>query len=402
MDNNINITLLDILTKYIKSNGSTNDSRLTYLIDIVIQLKSELTKVYEKLYKNELPEEYKKDDSNEVKFLSNFIVLWYHAPISKWKEETYAVFLTSCLEIFFNPTFHDENYTLKDKYSCQKFDDETEEEMFSEFGRLMKYLYKENISLHDYFDQLIGLGSKSNINKNTLLGWHPLKVSQFVYNLWNQCKKECNEKGRNKDENQNLFECIMKKNIDLLQIGIGIKSPIIAWMLIHYYNVILKSYVDKRTKLEEEEDNDLPPLECIENNTELKPSIDVKEIVNDDSGNTDKITFTTHEPVELTNNSNVEINVGDIIEAFSHSNEGEYDINLDHKNRYFSDSCNPKLNCLNHGDNIGGMSYMLQEIKKTYPSEIDDTTAAVMTDQAFNIDCNTYDCEGQSNVSFNQ
>ena len=61
-----------------------------------------------------------------------------------------------------------------------------------------------------------------------------------------------------------------------------------------------------------------------------------------------------------------------------------------HHCRHYVRCNNPKLNGLNHGDNMGGKSYMLTGVKLTCPSDIGDNITA-MTDNAFNVEHNLDD-----------
>ena len=61
-----------------------------------------------------------------------------------------------------------------------------------------------------------------------------------------------------------------------------------------------------------------------------------------------------------------------------------------HHCRWYVDCNNPKHNALNHGDNMGGKSFMLQGVKKTCPSRVGDMVTAI-TSQAFNVDRNMND-----------
>ena len=61
-----------------------------------------------------------------------------------------------------------------------------------------------------------------------------------------------------------------------------------------------------------------------------------------------------------------------------------------HHCRWQVDSTDPKLNIINHGDNMGGKSFILRNVKKTCPSMVGDMVTQI-TDKAFNVDRNLND-----------
>lgn len=61
-----------------------------------------------------------------------------------------------------------------------------------------------------------------------------------------------------------------------------------------------------------------------------------------------------------------------------------------HHCRWQVDSTDPKLNIINHGDNMGGKSFILKNVKKTCPSMVGDMVTQI-TDKAFNVDRNLND-----------
>lgn len=61
-----------------------------------------------------------------------------------------------------------------------------------------------------------------------------------------------------------------------------------------------------------------------------------------------------------------------------------------HHCRWQVDSTDPKLNIINHGDNMGGKSFILKNVKKTCPSMVGDMVTQI-TDKAFHVDRNLND-----------
>ena len=61
-----------------------------------------------------------------------------------------------------------------------------------------------------------------------------------------------------------------------------------------------------------------------------------------------------------------------------------------HHCRWQVGSTDPKLNIINHGDNMGGKSFILTNVKKTCPSMIGDMVTQI-TDKAFHVDRNLND-----------
>lgn len=61
-----------------------------------------------------------------------------------------------------------------------------------------------------------------------------------------------------------------------------------------------------------------------------------------------------------------------------------------HHCRWQVDSNNPTLNIINHGDNMGGKSFILKNVKKTCPTMVGDMVTQI-TDKAFNVDRNLND-----------
>ena len=61
-----------------------------------------------------------------------------------------------------------------------------------------------------------------------------------------------------------------------------------------------------------------------------------------------------------------------------------------HHCRWNTDSTDPKNNIINHGDNMGGKSFILRNVKKTCPSMVGDMLTQI-TDKAFNVDRNLND-----------
>lgn len=61
-----------------------------------------------------------------------------------------------------------------------------------------------------------------------------------------------------------------------------------------------------------------------------------------------------------------------------------------HHCRWQTDSTDPKNNIINHGDNMGGKSFILRNVKKTCPTNVGDMLSQI-TDKAFNVDRNLND-----------
>jgi hypothetical protein len=212
------------------------------------------------------------------------IVLWYTAPLQYWNEKTYAVFFISCITVFFNP--HCNVSQDSDEFESTNVTEKEIKQIHGQFGRLLKYFYKENATMKKYYDQFI-LEEKCNddnddnhnksspydirfndcYNTDTVawLDWHPLRVARRTLIKWNDYRKRGSDKGASKEDKMRLYECIINKNVELLQKGLGVPI-LVSWMLLHYYSAIANTMtLDILNQADEERNEE----KRIEEETEL-------------------------------------------------------------------------------------------------------------------------------------
>lgn len=239
-------SLLDLLCKYREENPSDCCDRLGHVITIIEKLKGDALVAIEK-YKAGLPVT---DEEEDDKAKMPLIVLWFETPLFYWSEVTYAVFLVSFMTSFFNPNCPVEDIGNDDVTTVTPPSDTERKQILSQFGRILRYIHTECTFIAPYFDTLWKHGDY------TALEWRsasPYKIQARLAKVWSTLLDQCNDKGNDIEHKAPLYECVMNMNVELLQKGMEI-PPVLAHMLMHYYNARLNEItVNMMEKLKEEE-----------------------------------------------------------------------------------------------------------------------------------------------------
>ena len=150
------------------------------------------------------------------------VVCFFHAPISRWGDQTYATCLSSLITTFFNPhcvlPSSKLTATLGPDETPVISDEEVDQLQFL-FGGVLKYIHEENAKLAPYMDQLQAYfypGRKA---------WHrcnPRGVYTRVLGMWRTGLGDIARMGKSRDDKPMLFEAIMNRDAELL--GRGLKK----------------------------------------------------------------------------------------------------------------------------------------------------------------------------------
>ena len=213
--------------------------RLAHVIKEIQIIHNEARASIEK-YKAGLPVlEIKEGDDGEEKKMKNedgydgtrmpLVVLWFETPLFYWLESTYAIFMVSFIVSFFNPhhRMEGENQEMPSKKEIKQIG--------TQFGRILKFIHRESDIIAPYFTELWQHGDYTGKDWRLV---DAFSVYKRLIDVWSSVLSSVDQKGNDKDQKSLLFECVMNKNPELLQKGIGV-SPLLARMLLHYYNAKL-------------------------------------------------------------------------------------------------------------------------------------------------------------------
>jgi hypothetical protein len=172
------------------------------------------------------------------------VIVWYESPLDSWDIPTYAVFLTSCITTFFNPecileaTDDEGQMALTPEYVALVRD---------QFSRFLLYIHRESDALAAF---LKPLWQYERPEMGPLRESTPELLYERLMEVWNLCLDRCTKKMSSKEDAPQLAECIMEKNLELMQEGLQ-TPPVLTWMLMHYYtsklNTMTGDILAKRT-----------------------------------------------------------------------------------------------------------------------------------------------------------
>ncbi len=204
-------TLYTLIQAYTKTRlSSLSLCQTTRLTDVLTQLELLIAEYDTSFRRAEYP-----DDPLVV-------VCFYHAPISRWSDQTYATCLSSLITTFFNPYCVLPSSPLAAQLKHGEdpvVADEDVKQLQLLFGGVLLYIHGENAKLARYMDQLqtyFHAGTKA---------WRKFKPSTMyarILNAWRTCLDDISHMGQSPDDKPMLCEAIMNRDERLL--GQGLKK----------------------------------------------------------------------------------------------------------------------------------------------------------------------------------